>query len=99
VKLDRIKDEEEEKFRRLTRLKRSTFDVMVEILRAAYPALKSSGGKPNKVCIEDRLLMCLEYLCEYRTYFHISRSYGLSESAYYLNIRWVEDALDLLFHV
>ena len=32
-------------------------------------------------------------LREYRTYFHISRSYGLSESACYRNIRWVEDTL------
>ena len=37
--------------------------------------------------------MTLEYLREYRTYFHISRSYGLSESACYRNIRWVEDTL------
>jgi hypothetical protein len=37
--------------------------------------------------------MALEYLREYRTYFHISRSYGISESACYRNIRWVEDTL------
>jgi hypothetical protein len=37
--------------------------------------------------------MTLEYLREYRTYFHISRSYGISESACYPNIRWVEDTL------
>ena len=55
--------------------------------------LKSQGGKPNKLAIEDRLLMALEYLREYRTYFHISRSYGISESACYRNIRWVEDTL------
>jgi len=43
--------------------------------------------------MEDRLLMTLEYLREYRTYFHISRSFGISESACYRNIRWVEDTL------
>ncbi len=37
--------------------------------------------------------MALEYLREYRTYFHISRSYGISESACYRNIRWIEDTL------
>jgi len=37
--------------------------------------------------------MTLEYLREYRTYFHISRSDGISESACYRNIRWVEDTL------
>ena len=59
----------------------------------ADAALKAQGGKPNKLGIEDRLLMTLEYLREYRTYFHISRSYGISESACYRNIRWVEDTL------
>jgi Helix-turn-helix of DDE superfamily endonuclease len=37
--------------------------------------------------------MTLEYLCEYRTYFHISRSYGISESTCYRNVRWVEGTL------
>ena len=55
--------------------------------------LKIRGGKPNKLSIEDRLLMCLEYLREYRTYFHISRSYGISESACFRNVRWVENTL------
>ncbi|QJT95086.1 transposase family protein [Wolbachia endosymbiont of Diaphorina citri] len=27
------------------------------------------------------LLIALEYLCKYRTYFHIAQSYGISESA------------------
>ena len=66
---------------------------MTTILREAESLLKARGGKPNKLSIEDRLLMTLEYLREYRTYFHISRSYGISESACYRNIRWVEDTL------
>jgi hypothetical protein len=37
--------------------------------------------------------MALEYLREYRTYFHLGRSYGLSESACYRACRWVEDTL------
>ncbi len=37
--------------------------------------------------------MALEYLREYRTYFHLGKSYGLSESAYYRSCRWVEDVL------
>ena len=37
--------------------------------------------------------MALEYLREYRTYFHLCRSYGLSESACYRSCRWVEDIL------
>jgi hypothetical protein len=37
--------------------------------------------------------MALEYMREYRTYFHIAQSYGVSESAAYKSIRWVEDTL------
>lgn len=93
MKFEQIKDESSEGFRRLTGIKRTTFDVMITILNEAEVQLKAQGGKPNKLSIEDRLLMALEYLREYRTYFHISRSYGLSESACYRNIRWIEDTL------
>lgn len=37
--------------------------------------------------------MILEYLREYRTYFHISKNYGVSESYAYKTILWVEDTL------
>ncbi len=93
MKFEQIKEESSESFRRLTGIKRTTFDVMINILKEAESALKAKGGKPNKLSTEDRLLMALEYLREYRTYFHISRSYGISESACYRNIRWIEDTL------
>ena len=93
MKFEQIKKEVPERFRRLTGVKRATFDKMTEILVNAERLLKAQGGKPNKLIAEDRLLMTLEYLREYRTYFHISRSYGISESACYRNIRWVEDVL------
>ena len=93
MKFEQIKEESPDDFRRLTGIKRSTFDVMITLLSEAEAALKAQGGKPNKLAMEDRLLMTLEYLREYRTYFHISRSYGISESACYRNIRWVEDTL------
>lgn len=93
MKYTQIKDELADNFRRLTGIKRSTFDAMIMILQETEQRRKAQGGKPNKLSLEDRLLMTLEYLREYRTYFHISRSYGISESACYRNIRWVEDTL------
>ncbi len=93
MRFEQIKDEYEEEFRRLTGIKRRTFEVILTILGEAEAVLKAQGGKPNKLALEDRLLMTLEYLREYRTYFHISRSYGISESACYRNIRWIEDIL------
>lgn len=93
IKFNQIKDELPDNFRRLTGIKRVTFDSMLTILQEAEGHRKAQGGKPNKLSVADRLLMALEYLREYRTYFHISRSYGISESACYRNIRWVEDTL------
>jgi hypothetical protein len=93
LKYSQIKDLKEELFRRLTGIKAGTFNRMVQILSEADKKKKAKGGRRNKLSIEDRLLMALEYLREYRTYFHISRSYGVSESAAYLSIKWVEDTL------
>lgn len=52
---------------------------------------KAKGGRKNKLNEEDMLVMVLEYLREYRTYFHISQSYGVSESTAYKTVKWVED--------
>lgn len=88
--IQRLPDEE---FRRLTGVKRTTFEQMLEILRKSHQQKKSRGGRPNKLNVETMLLMTLEYLREYRTYFHIANSYGVSESYAYKIIRWVEDTL------
>ncbi len=93
MKYNQIKDLNEEKFRRLTGVKRSTFERMLEILYPLHQEKKSKGGRNNKLCLEDMLLMSLEYMREYRTYFHISQSYGVSESSAYKTVRWVEDSL------
>ena len=66
---------------------------MVEIVKQTDKIKKSFGGRPNKLNVEERVLMTLEYLREYRTYAHIGASYGLSESSTYQNIRSVEDTL------
>lgn len=80
-------------FRRLVGVKKETFGFMAKILKEAERKQKARGGNPNHLGIKDRLLMCLEYLREYRTYFHVGQSYGLCESAAYRNCRWVEDVL------
>ena len=82
-----------EAFRRLTGVKRTPFEKMLEILRESHQQKKSRGGRPNKIEVETMLLMTLEYLREYRTYFHIATSYGVSESYAYKIIRWVEQTL------
>ena len=93
MRYEKIKDYKEEYFRRLSGIKKTTFQKMLEILKEAEQRKKASGGKPNVLCMEDRLLMTLEYLREYRTYFHVASSYGISESSCYRNIKWIEDTL------
>lgn len=93
MKYDQIEEFSDEQFRRLTGVKRSTFKKMIEILREADQKKKLRGGRKSRLSIEDQLLMALEYIREYRTYFHIATSYGVSESVAYKIVRWVEDTL------
>ena len=80
-------------FRRLTGVKRTTFTLMMSVLKLAEEKRRRGGGRASGLSLEDQLLMTLEYLREYRTYFHISQSYGLSESRCFRVICWVENTL------
>ncbi len=93
MRYEETKELDNEKFRRLTGVKKATFKRMVEILDEEDRRKKAKSGRKSKLCIEDRLLMALEYKREYRTYFHIGRSYGMSESTTYKIIKWIEDTL------
>jgi transposase len=93
MKYEQIKELEAEKFRRLTGVQKETFYKMVSILQEAEIKKKARGGRKSKLSIENRLLMALEYIREYRTYFHVSQSYGVSESTAYDIIKWIEDTL------
>ena len=93
MRYSQVRELAAEDLRRLTGVKPTTFTRMLSILNEAEAIKKAQGGKPNKLLMEDRLLMALEYLREYRTYFHIAKSYGISESACYRIIRWIEDTL------
>jgi len=93
MKYESIKRLEDEKFRRLTGVKRTTFEKMLAILSEADTKKHAKGGRKPKLALEDRLLMALEYIREYRTYFHVSQRYGVSESTCYETIKWIENTL------
>ena len=93
LKYEQVKSLSDEQFRRLTGVKRSTFDKMIKILEEEDKKKKRKGGRRNKLSIEHQLLMALEHIREYRTYFHVSQSYGISESSCYKGIKWIEDTL------
>ena len=71
---------------------RETFEKMVEIVRL-HSQQKKKTGRPGKVSLEDQVLMTLEYWREYRTYFHIGQSWGVTESTAYRIIQKIENIL------
>lgn len=81
------------KFKRIVGIKKQTFELMMKILSFAYAVKHELGGKPDRLPLEDKLLMALNYWREYRTYAHLGVSYGYSESQTWRIIRWCEDVL------
>lgn len=53
MKFEKAKSLDNEKFRRLTGVKRSTCDQMVSILEISHKIKKAGGGRVNKLKIED----------------------------------------------
>ena len=66
-------------FKRLSGVYPETFKKMVQIVQE-YQETKKVSGRPSKLSLENQILMTLEYLREYRTYFHIEKSWGVYES-------------------
>lgn len=93
MKYKQVKNLKDVEFRRLTGIKKTTFYVMISLLKKAEKEKKKLGGRPSKLSMGNRLLMALEYLREYRTYFHVANSYGISESNCFQAIRWIENTL------
>lgn len=89
MKFEIVSKLSDEKFRRITGVKRQTFIKMTEIVCS----VEALTGRPYKLSIEDRILMTLEYLREYRTYAHIAASYDISETRAFENIRRIENIL------
>lgn len=97
MRYERVRELPDERFYRLTGLRRTSFDEMVLVLEEAKrkreAGYKHRGGRKHRMTVPDKLLLTLEYWREYRTMFHISESYNLSEPSVWRAIRWVEDTL------
>lgn len=89
---EQVKSLKPEDFKRLCGVRPETFKQMLEVMRS-HSLAKQKTGRPGKLCLEDQLLMTLEYWREYRTYFHIGQSWGVNESTAYRIIRKIEDTL------
>ena len=94
MKYQNLQKLSESEFRRATGVKRGTFNVMVEVIKETETRQKKKkAGRPKKLSIEERLLMTLEYLREYRTFFHIAQSYGVSEGSAHGTVTATENLL------
>lgn len=90
-------------FKRLTGVKKEVFALMLD----AFTTYKQSNrkhplrGVPPKLSYADKLLLLLMYYREYRTQFHISVTYGVSESTVCEIIKETESILiqDSRFHL
>ena len=79
-------------FKRLYGVRPETFEKMVELVHQ-YNQKKLKTGRPGKLNPENQVLMTLEYWREYRTYFHLGKSWGLAESTTCRIIQKVETIL------
>jgi len=80
-------------FKRLFGVKPKTFEKMMEILQKEYGKLHKKGGRTPKLSVEDKLMITLKYLREYRTMEHIGYDYGVCKSTVSESIQWVENTL------
>ncbi|MGQ4646127.1 IS5 family transposase [Lyngbya aestuarii] len=89
---EKVKDLKPQEFKRLCGVRKETFAKMVELVETNEKQ-KIKTGRPSKLSPENQVLMTLEYLREYRTYFHIGQHWGLNESTVYRIIRKIENIL------
>lgn len=89
---DDVKDLKPSDFKRFCGVKPHTFARMVEALKQRERQ-KKKKGRDADLCLEDQLLLTLQYWREYRTYFHLSVSWRVSESTVCRTVHRVENAL------
>lgn len=65
---------------------------MVRIVKSKEKE-KKKCGRPPKLRIEDQILLTLQYLREYRTYYHIGKDWKISESNTYRIVLKIENIL------
>jgi len=89
---EQMKDLKPGHFKRACGVHPQTFETLVQVLRE-HEHRKVKPGRPPKLSLEDQLLMVLQYWREYRTYFHIGLSWGVTESVVYRTVQRIEHVL------
>ncbi len=66
---------------------------MVRTVKACLLKMKKKTGRKPKLRVEDQILIMLEYLREYRTYYHIGKDWKISESSVCRIVHKIENIL------
>ena len=90
---EKLKELSAADFKRYCGVTKPAFDKMCEVVRDKSALQRLISGRPSKLSIEDQVLLSLEYWREYRTMFHLAKSWGLSEATVSRTISRVEDIL------
>lgn len=87
-----LKDLKPTAFKRFCGVKPHTFGTMLKALEQREQQ-KKKPGRASDLGLEDQLLLSLQYWREYRTYFHLSVSWGVSEATVCRIVNRVENIL------
>ena len=90
---DRVKDANDEQFRRIVGIKRTTFQAMVELVDEDYRQVHQRRGRRSKLDPEAKVLITLDYLRNYGTFLELSFKYGVSETTARTIVERVENVL------
>lgn len=90
---EQLKDLPPAEFKRYCGVEPETFRRMAEVVSNHLRKKRRVTGRPTKLSVADQVLLTLEYWREYRTFFHLAKSWGLHESSVCRIIRRVEDIL------
>lgn len=90
---EHLKDLRPALFKRYCGVKPETFQKIVTVVSNYLAETRIKTGRPPKLSVEDQVLMTLEYWREYRTFFHIAKSWGIHEASVWRTIRRMEDIL------
>lgn len=69
MRLQKIEKLKPKKFKRRFGVKKETYYLLVEIVKNQEHNQKR--GRKTKLLVQEQVLVTLQYLREYRTYFHI----------------------------
>lgn len=90
---DRVKNANDEEFRRVVGIKRTTSQAMVELVDEDYRQVHQRRGRRSKLDPEAKVLITLDYLQNYGTFLELSFKYGVSETTARTIVERVENVL------